>query len=96
MTVTKKERETYEAIGQKMLTDEKKATQDFAHMMKDPANEKLIDDLRVLQDRCRPGSQSHTQLGNVIMVIEAVKMQFPIEQDPVAPAPATEPTVVQG
>lgn len=85
-TVTQEERETFEAIRLKMLADQDVAVAEFAELLVEPETTSILESAMALQARCVMGSQQHTQIGNLILVINSLKGQFPV-------APAVVPEV---
>lgn len=84
MSVTQEERDTFEAIRQKLEVDQAQALQDFALLMTKPESQQFIDDIAALRDRCVTNSSPHQMLGNIVNVITMVKGQYPLRATPEA------------
>ena len=88
MAVTQEERDTFEAIRQKMLADQAEAIQEFAELAAKQEVVELFETFTALRDRCVAGSNEQVMLHNVVTVFQNVKRQFPPRPAQVAaPAP---------
>lgn len=76
-TVTPEEREIFEGIRQKMLTDQTNAMQEFAELAESKEAVAFFGKVTELRERCVVGSNEHAMLGNVVTVFQNVKGQFP-------------------
>jgi hypothetical protein len=88
MIVTQAERDQFEAIRQKMAVDQTAAVQEFAALAATEEFTGIVEQIEGFRDRCIAGSNEYTQLNNILLVVNSVRMQFPLIQTVEAPNPA--------